>query len=155
MCRFVDGGYFDNSGIETLLGAIQVMKSWPDWPQLRSRIVVLHIDSNPAAASREGDWRPDFDIHELEAVLATRDQRVQMSYNSLNALVSSRDICRWSRLTLVQSPTVSLRLGWVLSPIAADDIQNQAAEALRVLVTGRNEFVAGCNSNPSVGSLRG
>jgi hypothetical protein len=154
VCRFVDGGYFDNSGIETLLGAIQVMRSWPDWRQLRSRIVVLHIDSNPAPTTREDRWRPDFDIHELEAVLATREQRVQMSYNSLNTLVTSRDVCRWSRLTLVQSPSVSLRLGWVLSPLAADDIERQAAEALRTLVTGRNEFVADCNANPGVSALR-
>lgn len=130
--HFVDGGYFDNSGIEANLAMLdhlrQVLKI--ENPRLLAslprRIVLLHINSNPPSAAI-ARTRLDFDVHELGAVLATREARVRMSFNQLDNEEIYGDVCRLMPVFLRRQPDVPLRLGWILSARASQEMQRQAA----------------------------
>lgn len=135
--RFVDGGYFDNSGVETLLGVVEHL-------QLEAResgrtlppLAVLHIDSNPYMLRLPVKWRLDFDVHELQAVLATREERVRISLSRLNNMFQDGRLCS-VRFVEVSENRVPLRLGWILSNPAADELQDQAAGQLAAAFQGR------------------
>ncbi|HWA01489.1 MAG TPA: hypothetical protein VG841_14365 [Caulobacterales bacterium] len=134
--RFVDGGYFDNSGVETLLGVIDHLRrdaraSGGAAPP----IAVLHIDSNPYRQRLPVKWRLDFDIHELQAVLATREERVRISLSKLTNMYQDRSICSL-RFVEVSEDRVPLRLGWILSHTAANALEAQAASQLAAAFPG-------------------
>jgi hypothetical protein len=134
--RFVDGGYFDNSGVETLLGVIEHL-------QMQARetgrplppLAVLHIDSNPYVQRLPVKWRLDFDVHELQAVLTTREERVRTSLGRLYNLYQDDQLCSL-RFVEVLENDVPLRLGWILSTRAANDLQTQAAGQLATAFAG-------------------
>ena len=128
--RFVDGGYFDNSGVETLIGVVEhLQRQARERGQPVPRIAVLHIDSNPYRQRLPAKWRLDFDIHELQAVLATREERVRISLSRLYNMHQDRRFCSL-RFVEVLDNQVPLRLGWILSDPAADELETQAASQL-------------------------
>jgi hypothetical protein len=139
--RFVDGGYFDNSGVETLLGLV-------DHLQRQSResgarlppIAILHIDSNPYILRMPVKWRLDFDIHELQAVLATREERVRISLDRLDNMNQDGRFCS-VRFVEVANNRVPLRLGWILSHPAAQELETQAAEQLSIAFPGERPVI--------------
>jgi hypothetical protein len=90
---------------------------------------VLHIDSNPYRQRLPAKWRLDFDIHELQAVLATREERVRISLSRLYNMHQDRRFCSL-RFVEVLDNQVPLRLGWILSDPAADELETQAASQL-------------------------
>ena len=134
--RFVDGGYFDNSGIEATLAIVDHLRARPDFEtNILPRLLILHIDSNPYPAENAGPAMPsprrlDLDIHELQAVLATREERVRMSFNKLDNLSNEGSICNVVLVEMDQAADVSLRMGWILSNPAADELRRQAAQQL-------------------------
>src|SRR5262249_22638595 len=135
--RFVDAGYFDNSGIEATLAIVDHLRARSDFEtEILPRLLILHIDSNPYPAETRGPApappRLDFDIHELQAVLATREERVRMSFNKLTNLSDEGSICDVVLVEMDQSPDVSLRLGWILSNAAAAELRRQAAHQLEL-----------------------
>jgi hypothetical protein len=128
--RFVDGGYFDNSGAETLIGVVEhVQRTARERGQPMPRIAVLHIDSNPYEQRLPVKWRLDFDIHELQAVLATREERVRISLGRLYNMHQDGRFCSL-RFVEVADNNVPLRLGWILSDPAAEELEAQAASQL-------------------------
>ena len=128
--RFVDGGYFDNSGAETLIGVIDhLQRTARDRGQPVPRIAVLHIDSNPYEQRLPPKWRLDFDVHELQAVLATREERQRISVGRLYNLHQDGRFCSL-RFVEVADNNVPLRLGWILSDPAAEELEAQAARQL-------------------------
>lgn len=128
--HFVDGGYFDNSGAETLIGVIEhLQRQARERGQRMPRIAVLHIDSNPYEQRLPVKWRLDFDIHELQAVLATREERVRISLGRLYNMHQDGRFCSL-RFVEVADNNVPLRLGWILSDPAADELETQAASQL-------------------------
>ncbi|HVY83599.1 MAG TPA: patatin-like phospholipase family protein, partial [Caulobacterales bacterium] len=134
--RFVDGGYFDNSGVETLLAVIDhLQRDARANNRPLPRIAVLHIDSNPYRQRLPVKWRLDFDVHELQAVLATREERVRISLTKLNNLYQDQRICSL-RFVEVSENRVPLRLGWILSHTAANALQAQAAQQLAIAYQG-------------------
>jgi hypothetical protein len=134
--RFVDGGYFDNSGVETLLGVIEhLQQEGRDSGRTLPPIAVLHIDSNPYQLRLPVKWRLDFDVHELQAVLATREERVRISINRLNNMRQDGRLCS-VRYVEVSQNRVPLRLGWILSHPAAEELQTQAADQLAMAFGG-------------------
>lgn len=125
--RFVDGGYFDNSGAETLIGVIDhLQREARERGQPTPRIAVLHIDSNPYQQRLPAKWRLDFDIHELQAVLATREERVRISLGRLYNMHQDGRFCSL-RFVEVADNNVPLRLGWILSDPAAEELEAQTA----------------------------
>jgi hypothetical protein len=134
--RFVDGGYFDNSGAETLLGLVDhLQRQARESGQRLPPIAILHIDSNPYITRLPVKWRLDFDIHELQAVLATREERVRISLDRLDQLRQDGRFCS-VRFVAVANNRVPLRLGWILTDPAAQELQGQAAEQLSVAFPG-------------------
>lgn len=130
--RFVDGGYFDNSGAETLLGVVEHLQHQARERRVRlPRIAVLHIDSNPYQQRLPVKWRLDFDIHELQAVLATREERVRISIGRLYNMHQDGRFCSL-RFVEVAGNNVPLRLGWLLSEPAAAALQADAAAQLAI-----------------------
>ncbi len=128
--RFVDGGYFDNSGAETLIGVVEhLQRIARDRGQRMPRIAVLHIDSNPYQQRLPVKWRLDFDIHELQAVLATREERQRISVGRLYNMHQDGRFCSL-RFVEVADNNVPLRLGWILSDPAAEELEAQAASQL-------------------------
>jgi len=128
--RFVDGGYFDNSGAETLVGVVEhLQRQARERGQPAPRIAVLHIDSNPYRQRLPVKWRLDFDIHELQAVLATREERQRISVGRLYNMHRDRRFCSL-RFVEVADNNVPLRLGWILSDPAAEELEAQAAAQL-------------------------
>ena len=128
--RFVDGGYFDNSGAETLVGVIDhLQRTARDRGQPIPRIAVLHIDSNPYEQRLPVKWRLDFDVHELQAVLATREERVRISLGRLYNMHQDGRFCSL-RFVEVTDNNVPLRLGWILSDPAAEELEAQASSQL-------------------------
>ncbi|HYD74171.1 MAG TPA: patatin-like phospholipase family protein [Candidatus Binatia bacterium] len=128
--RFVDGGYFDNSGAETLIGVVEhLQRTARERGQRMPRIAVLHIDSNPYQQRLPVKWRLDFDIHELQAVLATREERVRISLGRLYNMHQDGRFCSL-RFVEVADNNVPLRLGWILSEPAAEELEDQAASQL-------------------------
>ncbi len=155
--RFVDGGYFDNSGIEAMLAMLDHLRTERSFAtDIRPRLIVMHIDSNPFPAEAEPPARRgrlDFDVHELQAVLATREERVRMSFNALRNLESERAVCGVSLVEMDQASDVSLRLGWILSNAAAAELQRQAARQL-ALQYRAGDLPRGACHNPSRPSKR-
>ncbi|HYD87654.1 MAG TPA: hypothetical protein VEA80_09280 [Vitreimonas sp.] len=131
--RFVDGGYFDNSSIEALLAVIDHLRARPNFEtDIRPRLIILHIDANPYSAEGElprpqQERRLDLDIHELQAVLATREERVRMSFNKLENLEEAETVCDVQLIEMDQPQDVTLRLGWILSNASAAGLQREAA----------------------------
>ena len=134
--RFVDGGYFDNSSIEALLAIVDHLQAQPNFEtDIRPRLIILHIDANPYSAEGEQprpqqDRRLDLDIHELQAVLATREERVRMSFNELENLEETEAVCDVQLIEMDTPQDVTLRLGWILSNASAGELQSQAAVQL-------------------------
>jgi hypothetical protein len=130
--RFVDGGYFDNSGAETLLGVVEhLQRTARDRGRRPPPIAVLHIDSNPYQQRMPAKWRLDFDIHELQAVLATREERARISLGRLYNMHQDGRFCSL-RFVEVTDNQVPLRLGWILSDLAGEELEAQAASQLAV-----------------------
>ncbi len=128
--RFVDGGYFDNSGAETLSAVAEhLQRQARERRQPAPRIAVLHIDSNPYRQRLPVKWRLDFDIHELQAVLATREERQRISVGRLYNMQQDGRFCSL-RFVEVADNNVPLRLGWILSDPAAEELQAQTAGQL-------------------------
>ncbi|MBC7767942.1 MAG: patatin-like phospholipase family protein [Phycisphaerales bacterium] len=131
--RFVDGGYFDNSGIEAMLAVVDHLRAQPDFEtNIRPRLIILHIDANPYSAEGEQprpqqDRRLDLDIHELQAVLAAREERVRMSFNELENLEGALAVCDVQMIAMDTPRDITLRLGWILSDASAGELQRQAS----------------------------
>lgn len=134
--RFVDGGYFDNSGIETIMSVESLVAKNLDDSELRNRrILLLHIDSNPDTVVTTPLWRLDFDIHELQAVLAAREQRVLISARRRGGDVELESLsCQPPALVEMKtSSAAALRLGWILSTAAANELRQQVARELTLM----------------------
>lgn len=145
--RFVDGGYFDNSGVETLLGIYEhLQRASAASGRPAPPIAVLHIDSNPYQQRLPVKWRLDLDVHELQAVLATREERVRISIGHLHNLFQDRRICS-VRFVEVTSNHVPLRLGWILSTPAAQELQAQVANQLALAFAGERPVL--CDNSES------
>lgn len=153
--RFVDGGYFDNSSIESLLAIVDHLRARPEYEsQIRPRLILLHIDANPFPAENgetpapQNARRLDLDIHELQAVLATREERVRMSFNELENLEESGAICDVQLVEMDQPRDITLRLGWILSNSAAGVLQTQASTQLARRYS-EGDLPAGACNNPN------
>lgn len=145
--RFVDGGYFDNSGVETLLGVIEhLQRQARESDRPLPPIAVLHIDSNPYTQRLPVKWRLDFDVHELQAVLATREERVRISLGRLYNMYQDGRLCSL-RFVEVSENRVPLRLGWILSAPAAEELQAQAANQLHTAFQSGPTYCDGPDSS--------
>ncbi len=145
--RFVDGGYFDNSGAETLLGVIEhLQRTARASRRVLPPIAVLHIDSNPYQQRLPVKWRLDLDVHELQAVLATREERVRISLSRLHNLYQDGRVCS-ARFVEVTDNQVPLRLGWILSTAASGELQGQASTQLAAAFTGERPVI--CDDSES------
>jgi hypothetical protein len=152
--RFVDGGYFDNSGVETLLGVLEnLQRGSRANGQGLPPIAVLHIDSNPYQQRLPVKWRLDLDVHELQAVLATREERVRISLGRLSNLHQDNRLCS-VRFVELTNNEVPLRLGWILSAAASRELQSQAAHQLAEAFTGAAPALCDDSSSAASHALR-
>ncbi|MES1156450.1 MAG: hypothetical protein ABUL73_01610 [Alphaproteobacteria bacterium] len=124
--RFVDGGYFDNSGAETALSLAMQIKGLvgADAP-----VLLLHINPNPRQEQplyKGYGLHPDLDIHELQAVLNSRQARVDLSLSRMDELPQTTNCT----VVMKGDPHIPFRLGWILSEPAAQRLHDQVNEAL-------------------------
>lgn len=146
--RFVDGGYFDNSGATTIIEIYQSLVAARSYePRLvadrAAPIVLLHIGNqlecdrgnrehaDSAACRQDPPWQ-GFDeyLGPLRAVLATRTSRVRYTLAQLQQVANRagnnglpHEVVR---IQMVDT-NVPIPLGWFLSTRAADEMEDQLA----------------------------
>lgn len=143
--RFVDGGYFDNSGATTLL---EIYQSLADMkirhPELATTPVhVIHIGNQPLKPSDPGDagrrnFPRGFDdqVAPLRAVLKTRESRVAYSLDQLERAIARTGGGASMLKIQMADYGVAIPLGWLLSSRAADDLARQVRQAGRLCEEG-------------------
>ena len=144
--RLVDGGYFDNSAVETATDAIDYLrretrraKDERKWPDISFQLIVLTTNEFPM---RSGYGMGDA-LEPVRALLSTRAARAQISINRAKRLFSpnldreSEAALRLSQITgsfaaidrVVEAsftnPVYTIPLGWRLSNASRDVIDRQ------------------------------
>lgn len=138
--RFADGGYFENSGIDTLLDVIRLLQAEKDsdgsplLPEDRVRIVIVQSIGKTGRSNDEG-WTDT--LTPLRALMRTRDERADLARARLifsfpNAFADST-IATDTRPDQPGTPDRAQRelsepdipLGWMLSSNSSAEIRRQ------------------------------
>jgi hypothetical protein len=124
----VDGGYFENSGVTTLLEMLDRVA-----PELSSiegaRVIVLRIANGGASAgtawTRRGGGFSSIMPEPVTALLNTQDSRAAVAVSNLE-----RRLDESQRITFtLTSSAVAIPLGWQLGKAAQDEIDRQVGGA--------------------------
>lgn len=174
--RFVDGGYFENSGVTTLLDVVAEVREIA--AKRGVRLVVIRIENSRATTnptSRKGRtpeppyngfgelWSP------VRAMMGTRQARGELAVVSLGRIADrSRDECRLAKKAAaavghpvepclpieqvvfeLRPGNVHIPLGWWLSDGARKDMERQLRDSSKSLDCVR-DLLAGkeCGSEP-------
>lgn len=160
--RFVDGGYFENSGVDTAMDIITAIRPIADREHVEIRLISLQYkhQSGPANHGIGEAMSP------IRALLATRTHRGQMATERAKAQLAGAcpasaprtslcdgelDINDPFRLSVVHDEDGSLPLGWLLSEQSRQNIGKQIGHpgncnyinGHAVLKGGRTEMGAG------------
>jgi hypothetical protein len=147
--RLVDGGYFDNSGVETALDVIDYLQRETGravierkWPRFSFHLIVLTTNEFPIrAAYGMGDA-----VEPIRALLSTREARAQISINRARRMLAlgaavDRETETANKLgqlmgsfaavdrvheATFSSPLYTIPLGWRLSNASRDAIDAQS-----------------------------
>jgi hypothetical protein len=138
--RLVDGGYFENSGLTTILDVIDVLG--PLATEKRVALIVLRIENGGASTNARtvigakpaapDNWLPEI-ASPVRAMLATRGARAEVAAATLSGRASAATACRGVdscldlrviRLRLRPSCTY-VPLGWSLSSRARAEMRRQ------------------------------
>jgi hypothetical protein len=151
--RYVDGGYFENSGMGTLSDVIAALlmfrDSQPKTNPFRLIVVRIALDDGDAAeqdggppnpAAAKVDPRLQFAQSAFEeigspvrALLNTRSAREESAFARMHAMIDPpQNQCSYFQL-LISDKDVPLPLGWLLSERAKDQIKNQIEKPTRRL----------------------
>jgi hypothetical protein len=131
--RYVDGGYFENSGLTTLLDVIEVIRNNIE-DRNKVRLVVIRVENSRATTRKrsisDGFPSPEFPelSSPLRAMLNTRQARGELAEISLTRTL--RDIKKSGilveEITFALEPgDVPIPLGWALSESARQNIRRQ------------------------------
>jgi hypothetical protein len=125
----VDGGYFENTGADTLIDVITYLRGGEQPPNVRFVAIVL---TNSTAAERKIEanqviWRDADSLGEVftpfRALLQTRGARGELALRRLRELVAPDDFIEFQ--ICHQDPQIrEAPLGWQLSAELADQLQN-------------------------------
>lgn len=123
--RFVDGGYFDNSGAATIMEVYASLRAMP--AEDVGDILVIHIGAEPGfdgnATTRKG---LDEVLGPLRAILNTRTSRTRYTMQALeNATRASTKGPDELLRVQISDAGVPIPLGWFLSQRAADEMRRQ------------------------------
>ena len=120
--HIVDGGYFENSGADTMRDVIAVLRAAN--PEVAIRFVVLVLRNTPSSemlpAEDEAAWRPVKQLGEifapLRAVLQTREARSENALRRLGLLVGGENVIEVAVCPDPDRPQrADAPLGWELS----------------------------------------
>jgi predicted chitinase len=141
--RLVDGGYFDNSGVETAVDLLQALETQidelnkaTDRPNVAVKLIVLGGGQYPA--------RDSFALGEtmepIRALLSTRESRAYIAINKASRIPQLRDqsyernihgsiervAIKSLRLVGLKKHAYDLPLGWAMSLRTREIIENQS-----------------------------
>lgn len=141
--RLVDGGYFDNSGVETAVDLLQALETQidelnkaTDRPKVAVKLIVLGGGKYPV--------RDSFSLGEtmepIRALLSTRESRASIAINKASRVLRladqsyQRDIqgsiekvsTKSLRLVGLKKQAYELPLGWAMSLRTRDIVENQS-----------------------------
>jgi hypothetical protein len=120
--HIVDGGYFENTGADTMRDVISVLRTMPASSGIR--FIVLVLRNTPVrerlAPENEAAWRPIQQLGELfaplRALLRTREARGENALRRLGLLVAGENVIEFA---VCPDPSQAQRaeapLGWELS----------------------------------------
>lgn len=126
--RFVDGGYFDNSGATTLTEIYNDLRRPEGGYGAMGQIIILHIGAAPGmdgdGASERGFDEP---LGPLRAILNTRTARIAHTMEILKRATTRNFNTYGDEVLMIQLDRgdVPVPLGWFLSSRAADEMQRQ------------------------------
>jgi predicted acylesterase/phospholipase RssA len=141
--RFVDGGYFDNTGLTTLTDLYRDLKADPATAE--RPVIVLVLDSAPACEATRctGGPAPQGTAFEealapLMTLIATRDAHEARAAREMDAAMTAADPVRTKdavirvglrrqMLSVNGGPAreIAVPLGWLLSPVASGAVRGQ------------------------------
>jgi predicted acylesterase/phospholipase RssA len=134
--RYVDGGYFENSGMSMLSDVVAELLEDPLYSQRRLRLIVLRIGlaepQTPSNVDREKATQTAFGElgSPIRAMLNTRTARETSAIARMHSMIDHLDRCRYVEFMLKDQP-ISLPLGWQLSERAKEQIEKQVGESGR------------------------
>jgi len=138
--RFADGGYFENSGIDTLLDVIRLLQSERDddgsplLPKDRVRILIVQSIGKTGRSNDEG-WTDT--LTPLRALMRTRDERADLARarlifsfpnsfaDSIIATNTTPEQPGTSDRAERELPEPDIPLGWMLSSNSSAEIRRQ------------------------------
>lgn len=125
--RLVDGGYFDNSGIEVALSIIRELRERPEYAELAGKIDVKLIVLSGRTAPAAGRASFAEALSPIRTVLAVRDRRTAIAQSA-----AASETCRMlinfevyeftSYRSCLDFENYDLPLGWLLSDESARTI---------------------------------
>jgi hypothetical protein len=122
--RLVDGGYVDNSGVETALNLIDTIQSTID-PTIAHKIKIYHISLSGGDFPDHGAFSFGDLMEPIRALLSSRTSRAYIALNRAQLRARKNDLndipSTFSRVDL-QNYFYSLPLGWALSEKTRDII---------------------------------
>jgi hypothetical protein len=144
--RFVDGGYFENSGLTTVLDVVDVLRQVPSG--VETRLVILRIENSRAttdvlSAAGAPKRHPDSPFAELtspvQALLATRNARGELAQATVARVIRNAEVgCAPPRpeppvgcvgleeiVFALEPSCVPIPLGWSLTQSARLEMQRQ------------------------------
>jgi hypothetical protein len=133
--RFVDGGYFENSGLTTILDVVDVIR--PGLEDRDARLVVIRIENNRATTNFQNfaglrASEPPTGFGEspspIRTMLNTRQARAELSGISLRRTldeIKEAGIPAEEITFALEPGKVPIPLGWALSETARRDIRRQ------------------------------
>jgi len=134
--RLVDGGYYENSGIDTAMDLIEAIQPIAKKNNVEIRLIALQKKSDPS----EADYYLGEMLSPIRALLATRTDRGRLAKERAVARMGSlapsgnipvasstatNDFSAPLRTSLIYDGDVRLPLGWMLSEQSREAIQTQ------------------------------
>jgi len=138
--RFADGGYFENSGIDTLLDVIRLLQAEKDTdgspllPEDRVRILIVQSIGKTGRSNDEG-WTDT--LTPLRALMRTRDERADLARARLifsfpnafaDSIIATNTVPNapgTSDRAQRELPEPDIPLGWMLSSNSCAEIRRQ------------------------------
>jgi predicted acylesterase/phospholipase RssA len=146
--RFVDGGYFDNSGATTLAEIYNDLRRPEGSYGPAGSIIILHIGAVPNMDGRTASGRSfDEPFGPIRAILNTRTARITHTMEILKRATTRNFNTYGDEVMMIQIDRgeVPVPLGWFLSSRAADEMQRQLSlrsnEACDVWTGSENECI--------------
>lgn len=129
--RFVDGGYFENSGIDTAMDMVEALRHVAEDRGAEIRLISLQYATEP----KDADYSLGEALSPVRALMATRVNRGRLAHRravlrlvgDCSSANESTPVCDTDRVrvTYIHDGSGKLPLGWLISKRSRDIIKEQ------------------------------